>query len=341
MKFGIFDHLDASGEPLEEQYRLRLKLVELYENSGFYCYHLAEHHCTPLGNSPSPAIFLSAAAQRTQRIKLGPLVYTLPFYHPLRLIEEICMLDRLSEGRLQLGVGRGISPLEISYYGLDPDESQERYFEILEIVRSGLSSETLNFQGRFYQFSDVPMVLRPKQIPYPPLWYGTNNPDAAVWAAANDVNVVTLMPAAVTRQITDRYRQEWQALGKDKQALPLMGMTRHIVVADTTDEAMTIARRAYLKWRRDFVWLWEKCGQPEHVYRIAPPTFDELVTKGTGYAGSPDSVIQYLNDEIEQSGASYMALSMVFGDISYKEAQHSVELFAGEVMPAFTGTAAV
>ena len=125
MKFGIFDHIDRRDEPLQKTYQDRLTLIVAAEAAGFYCYHLAEHHATPLGMAPSPSVFLAAVAQCTRRIRLGPMVYVLPLYIPLRLIEEICMLDNLSGGRLDVGIGRGISPFEVGGYGIDPNESRE------------------------------------------------------------------------------------------------------------------------------------------------------------------------------------------------------------------------
>jgi len=98
--FGVFDWIDRAAEPLHRLYEERLQLLEVADSAGFFCYHLAEHHSTPLGMAPSPALFLSAAAQRTRSIHLGPLVYLLPLYNPLRLIEEVAMLDQLSGGRL-------------------------------------------------------------------------------------------------------------------------------------------------------------------------------------------------------------------------------------------------
>jgi alkanesulfonate monooxygenase SsuD/methylene tetrahydromethanopterin reductase-like flavin-dependent oxidoreductase (luciferase family) len=101
LEFGIFDHIDKGDIPLSEHYENRLKLIEAYDAAGFYADHLAEHHFSPVGTAPSPAIFFSAIAQRTERLHFGPLVYLLPFYHPLRLFEEICMLDHLSRGRFE------------------------------------------------------------------------------------------------------------------------------------------------------------------------------------------------------------------------------------------------
>ncbi len=120
MRFGIFDHMDRSVADLAQQYEDRLALVEAYDRGPFHAYHLAEHHGTPLGLAPSPSVFLAAAAQRTTRLRLGPLVYTLSLHDPLRLLEEICMLDQMSRGRLELGVGRGISPFEHRLFGHDP-----------------------------------------------------------------------------------------------------------------------------------------------------------------------------------------------------------------------------
>lgn len=102
---GIFDHLDEDGPDIARQYEDRLMLAEACDHLGFYAYHLAEHHCTPHGRGPSPNLFLSSVAQRTRRLRVGPLVMLLALYHPLRAFEEICMLDQLSGGRLELGIG--------------------------------------------------------------------------------------------------------------------------------------------------------------------------------------------------------------------------------------------
>ena len=104
MKFGVFEHMDDSGVPLGEQIENRMRLVEAYDRWGFYAYHLAEHHGTPLGLAPSPGLFMAAVAQRTKRLRFGPLVYLLPLYHPLRLIEEI--LHARPHERRPAGAGR-------------------------------------------------------------------------------------------------------------------------------------------------------------------------------------------------------------------------------------------
>src|ERR1700746_1871867 len=147
MEFGVFDHLDRYGGALADYYEDRLKIAEAYERAGFYAYHLAEHHATPLGMAPAPSVFLAAIAQRTRRPRFGPLFYPLPLHHPIRLIEEICMLDQLSGGRLDIGFGRGASPMEITLYGQDPAKAERIYGESLEIILAGLTTGRVNFQG--------------------------------------------------------------------------------------------------------------------------------------------------------------------------------------------------
>ena len=149
------DHSDLhSGLPFGQHYENRLRLVEAYDRAGIYAYHLAEHHSTPLGVAASPGIFLSAVAQRTRHLRFGPLVYLLPFYHPIRLIEEICMLDQMSGGRLQLGVGRGVSPFETAFYGIDFAQSQQMYHEAYQLVMQGLTADELTFEGKYYRFQE-------------------------------------------------------------------------------------------------------------------------------------------------------------------------------------------
>jgi alkanesulfonate monooxygenase SsuD/methylene tetrahydromethanopterin reductase-like flavin-dependent oxidoreductase (luciferase family) len=192
VRIGIFDHLDRGDTPLDEYYEARLRLVEAYDRAGFYSYHIAEHHATPLGMAPSPSIFLSAVAQRTKRLRFGPMVYLLPLYHPIRLAEEIAMLDNLSNGRLDVGIGRGISPIESTLYGRDPQENEERFNEVLDILKIAFSGGRIDYDGKHYTFHNVSMLLGTVQQPHPPFWYGISSPDSAERCVARDFNGVSL-----------------------------------------------------------------------------------------------------------------------------------------------------
>jgi alkanesulfonate monooxygenase SsuD/methylene tetrahydromethanopterin reductase-like flavin-dependent oxidoreductase (luciferase family) len=333
MKFGVFDHMDDAGIPHGELFAGRLRLAEAYDRAGFYGYHLAEHHGTPIGCAASPGIFLAALAQRTEKLRFGPLVYLLPFYHPLRLIEEICMLDQLSGGRLELGIGRGVSPFETANYALDFSQTGTMYHEAFQVLLKGLAADELSFEGKFYRFDKVPMVLKPVQRPHPPLWYGVSIPDNADWPAANDVNVVSLAPPAAVRPIFERYQATRRKLGKGDTTL--RGVGRHVVVADTDEKALAIARRAYPRWRSNFFWLFRRHGSAPRVGDLYPESFDQLAALRTAVAGSPQTVRDFIAAEIEETSPNYFVPWLAFGDMTVEEALHSVDLFAREVMPAF------
>jgi alkanesulfonate monooxygenase SsuD/methylene tetrahydromethanopterin reductase-like flavin-dependent oxidoreductase (luciferase family) len=333
--FGIFDHLDDDGTSLAAFYETRLRLVERIEWAGFSGYHLAEHHATPLGLAPSPSVFLSAAIQRTKRLRLGPLVYVLPLHHPLRLYEEICMLDALSGGRLMLGVGRGGALLEHQRYGIEPTAASAMYHEAFAVLMRAFEAEVLDFDGTFYKFKDYLVALKPLQRPHPPLWYGAPNAEAVAWAAPRGVNVVSLGPAARARAISDRYRAEWETLGRPPRKLPMIGITRHIVVAETDAEARKIAAQAYPRWRAAMDFLWRRSNAEFTLAEIYPQDFAALQAIGNGIAGSPATVRDYVAKLQVDTGINYLLCQMVFGSISFEQAERSIRLFAAEVMPGF------
>jgi alkanesulfonate monooxygenase SsuD/methylene tetrahydromethanopterin reductase-like flavin-dependent oxidoreductase (luciferase family) len=335
MKFGVFDHVDRGSSSLAELYESRLKLAEIYDRSGFYAYHIAEHHATPLGMACAPSVFLAAVAQRTKRLRFGPLVYILTLSHPLRILEEICMLDQMSNGRLELGVGRGVSPYEIGYFGVDAQKSSKIYTEAYQIILQGLQSREINFEGEAFQLKNVPVAMECVQKPHPPIWYGMSHSNAVPWAAANNINIVCNGPAAPVRAITDRYRQEWQqAFGSSGAQLPMMGLGRHIVVGETAKEAFEIGQRAFGVWYRSLMHLWRVHGNPLTNFPI-PEDFATAVKAGVAIVGTPDEVTDALKREIDGAGVNYLLTRFAFGDLTHDESVHSLSLFTGKVMPEF------
>ncbi|WP_406053898.1 LLM class flavin-dependent oxidoreductase [Streptomyces sp. NBC_01077] len=340
--FGLFDWLDRADLPPHRLYAERLRLLEAADSAGFYAYHLAEHHATPLGMAPSPALFLAAAAQRTRQIRLGPLAYVLPLYNPLRLIEEVCMLDHLSGGRLELGVGRGASPYELGYYGVDTGETRALFNEVLALLTSGLTHSRLSFEGEHYRFHDVPMELEPLQQPYPPLWYPTHNPESIEYAAVNGFNFVGLGPAGFVRQLTDAYWQNWKSSLQDRNRLnghvtqPKAGILRHVFVADTEAEARAVTHVAYDNWFGSLNKLWHSHNDPsmEQVFG-----WDGAVQNETILFGTPARVREQVAELLEVSGCNYVICAFAWGSLSQQQALHSLHLFAQEVVPAFADEA--
>lgn len=333
LEFGVFDHLDRGSGTLAAIYEGRLRLLEAYDAAGFYAYHVAEHHSTPLGMAPSPAVFLAAASQRTRRLRLGTLVFALPLHHPLRIIEEICMLDHLSGGRLDMGFGRGSSPIELEYFGQDPQETPKLYWETLEVVLRGLRERELSAQTSHHIIDNVPMELAPLQRPHPPLWYGVHSLESAERAAKGNFNIACNEPASDSSTYIARYWSARRELDPDNTAGLKAGVTQFVVVAESDEVALALARRAYLVWHNSFHALFKRHGR---VAKISggEATFDELAARGKGVAGRPETVLAFLRQRLGATGANYCINRFAFGDLTTEESLQSVELFKRHVMPA-------
>lgn len=331
LSFGLFDHLDRGAEAPARTFAERIAFVRAAEDAGFRTYHLAEHHCTPLGMGPSPGVFLAAVAQATSRIRLGPLVYLLPLYHPLRLIEEICMLDHLSGGRFEVGVGRGISPIEVGFFGVTEDEAPAVYRETLEVVLRGLANDVLSWQGERYRFDDVPMALRPLQSPVP-FWSASMSPEGLDTAARLGMHTAALGGVSMVRDAVSSYRAAREAHGTGGAAM-LNGMHRIVHVARDDKAARDRARPAYLDWYDKLAKLWRDRGVD--IPMLGPlADFDTALEVGAVVAGSPSAVTDRLAAQIEATGVNYLITELTFGDLGHDEEMRSLDLFATEVAPA-------
>ncbi len=333
MHFGVFDHLDRNELALRDFFESRLKIIEAYDRNGFYSYHIAEHHSTPLGMAPSPTVFMSAIAQRTERLRFGPLVFAMPFYSPLRLIEEIAMIDQMSGGRVDMGFGRGASPIEMNYHGIDFEKSEAMYREGLEVVVKGLTQKKLTHHGEHYNYEDVPIEIEPFQKPHPPIWYGASSPESAARAAARGQNIVNLDVPERAAAVISAYREAWTSL-HGAAPPPKLGVGRFIVVAQSDEAALEAARRAYPKWHRSFSWLYHIHGRSPMRGERAKD-FDSLRdVEQKGIAGSPKTVIDYLSKQMRETGSNYLVGQFAFGDLTEKEVLTSIDLFGKHVMPA-------
>jgi alkanesulfonate monooxygenase SsuD/methylene tetrahydromethanopterin reductase-like flavin-dependent oxidoreductase (luciferase family) len=330
LAFGIFDHLDLGDRRLNDLYEMRLQLAEAYDQWGFYSYHVAEHHFTPLGSAPSPAVFLAALSQRTKRLRFGPMVYLFPFYHPLRLAEEICMLDQLSNGRLDVGLGRGISPLESRLFGNDPELSQRSLDESRAIILMALSEGRVDYHGEAFNFEGVTMTLTPFQKPHPPLWYGATTVATAERCARSGYNIINNDVGEGAREVASRYAAECGRIGNTSFR---SGLRRFIVVADSDSEAFEIGSAAYPSWYDSFMHLWRKHGGGPVMGERATE-FGPNVESGLAITGSPETVTRVLREQVRESGINYVVGQFAFGDMPTAAALRSIELFGSQVMPA-------
>jgi alkanesulfonate monooxygenase SsuD/methylene tetrahydromethanopterin reductase-like flavin-dependent oxidoreductase (luciferase family) len=343
LRFGLFDHVERNGASLAQEFDERLEFVAAADDAGFFCYHVAEHHCTPLNMVPSPAVYLAAVARATKRIHLGPLVYLLPLYSPLRVIEEISMLDHLSHGRLEVGVGRGVSPFELRYQHVDAAESRDIFIEAYTCVKAGLTHDTLDHAGTYFSYAATPMPLKPLQRPFPPFWYGSSNAEGSSWAGAEGMHYTTNGPTARAKANIAAFKTALARRGGP--AIPLaafdggtaIGVLRHVVVAPSDAEAERIARPAFEYHLANLNYLRNLNGSTEFTARLhvhQDLTFDDAVANGMVVAGTPQTVTAKIAAQAGELGITYLLAYLFFGTMRLADAARSLRLFKDEVMPA-------
>jgi alkanesulfonate monooxygenase SsuD/methylene tetrahydromethanopterin reductase-like flavin-dependent oxidoreductase (luciferase family) len=342
MKIGLFDHVEHGRRPLATLFDERLAFVEAADEAGIYCLHVAEHHATPLNMVPVPGVYLGAVARATRRMRLGPLVYLLPLYSPLRLIEEICMLDHLSYGRLEVGVGRGVSPFELRYHKIDHDQSRDIFIDAFHCISAGLTTDQLTYCGPHFSYEKVPIALRPLQQPHPAFWYGSSNTIGSTWAGEHGLHFVTLGPAPIAKANIEAFREAFARRGgaaQPKAEFPggvAIGVLRHVFVADTDAEAKRFAKPAMAAHLANFNWLRNMHGVTGSTSRLNVPhgaDYEACVADGTVISGNPDSVRVEIERQVRELGVNYLLTYLFLGTMTLDEALRSLQLFSTEVMP--------
>jgi alkanesulfonate monooxygenase SsuD/methylene tetrahydromethanopterin reductase-like flavin-dependent oxidoreductase (luciferase family) len=342
MKIGLFDHVEAGERPVAQLYDERIEFARAADQAGFYCLHVAEHHATPLNLVPVPGVYLAAVARETKKLRLGPLVYLLPLYSPLRLVEEICMLDHLSHGRLDIGVGRGVSPYELEFHNVMHDDSRDIFFEAYDCVTTGLVSKTFSFKSSRYLYNDVPIALRPLQQPHPPFWYASSSDVGSTWAGEQGLHYVTLGATAMAKANIAAFKSALAKRAAPAQPKPefaggiVIGVQRHICVADTDAEAHRIFKPAMDVHLANLNWLRVWKNDTGLTSRLKIPhgtSYEEMVAHGGVVAGSPATVRAELERQVAELGINYLLTYLFLGTMSLKDAMRSLQLFCTEVMP--------
>lgn len=337
MNFGLFDWIEASATRSPgEVYAHRLALAQAADRLGLHAYLMAEHQGTPLSVDGSPAVMLSAMFQRTKRLRAGALTFCLPWYNAYRFYQEVCMLDQLSAGRLELGVGRGVSPIESRIFGLQNiEESREKYRETLDVFFAACSSDVLNFQGKHYRYENTELHVKPVQKPYPPLWFPSSNKDSIDFTARHGYHTALLGKVADAKPLFDRYRELWEKHRNDAGrhnvhvAAPFLAKTQHVVIAERAEEAKRLGEEAHRVWNSHIHHLTRKLGRPDvhNTEAYSADSAHPLIT------GTPAEVTEKLGEFIHATSINYLLCVFSFGDIAPEQALRSLELFAAEVMP--------
>ena len=331
LSFGLFDWIEASRRPPGAVYRHKLELAAAADRAGFHAYFIAEHQGTPLSIDGSPSVMLSAMFQRTQRLRAGALTFCLPWYDPYRFYNEVCMLDQMSGGRLELGVGRGVSPIESKIFGMQSiEESREKYRETLDWFFRFSNTNLIPYRGQ-----EIELYNKPLQKPWPPLWFPSSNRESIEFTARHGYHTAFLGRLADCKPHFDRYREIWEQHKGDPErhnahvAKPFLAKTQHMVIADTDAEAERLGLEAYGIWASHIHHLTRKHGRPD-VHKTEPFAADSTQPL---VVGTPATVVDKLKHMLEVTSANYLLCIFSFGDLAPEHAMRSLELFAAQVRP--------
>ena len=342
MKFGLF--LEWPNPTLRNWKTLfeeGVQQVQYSEELGFdYCL-IAEHHFTNYGNSPAPLMQALYIGQRTRRIKIGTASVILPVWQPLRLAEEIAVLDNLIDGRLMCGVGRGYQGYEMAGFGSDLGVSRRRFEESLDVLlKAWTSDESFTYEGEYVRIEHpVTVFPKPSQKPHPPLWISGTSADSMRLAARLD-----MLPLSSSRQGMDAVKAQLATYlrARDDMGKPLIGSSLTgpslalqcmTYVAPTDEEALEAL--PYVRWQ-----IRAQRGLNRH--EVANGAVNAVAYEGepddeafldTLYFGSPETVIEKFR-RASDAGATHISNWMMFGGIEHEKLTRSIRLMGEHVIPA-------
>ena len=352
MRFGTYYFLQAPPSVAHpDVVRHEIEQMTWTEELGFDSVWLTEHHFIDYGLSVSPAVLAAAAAMRTRRVRIGLAAAILPFHDPVRLAEELAIVDILSEARLDVGVGRGNRPVEFEGYRVPQIENRERFEECLAIMLKAWTTERFAFAGRHFNIPEVRVIPKPLQRPHPPVYVVCTSPDTIEATAQRGAPMLNSLLRGGVEQLVrsrDTYVKACEKAGRSVAEIASLlgrwGVSRHVYVAPTDAQALAEAKDAEM-------WYQESLRRfliPEHIDRVHPllqPGFraveerfakvswDELVAESVAF-GSPDTVASRV-EEFQRLGVGEMLCWMNFGGLPQDRVRRSMELFSREVMPRF------
>jgi alkanesulfonate monooxygenase SsuD/methylene tetrahydromethanopterin reductase-like flavin-dependent oxidoreductase (luciferase family) len=308
VKLGVLQFFSWPGRrtALETVFDRALQRIEIMDKTGYDAVWLAEHHFSSFSVCPSVHMMGTLAAARTRRLRIGTAVSLAPFYHPLRLAEEVALLDVLSGGRVNWGAGRGFARVEFEAFGVPPDESASRFRETVEIVLRAWTEERVSFAGQHYQIDPVEVLPKPLQQPHPPVWVAATSEPAIEWAAGRGFSIL-MDPHATHSDIGRKRRlyEEGLAAAGHSIAGRELPIARLVSVSGDSATAEAAARNG-AQWIVDsyFGSQHRPVRLGAHAPEIADPVqryLDEVIIHGT-----PEAVLDQIARLHGEIGLDYL-----------------------------------
>ena len=342
---GIFESL--SGSPFGRDavdYPALIRSIQDAERSGYEYYFLIEHQSTPYPGVTSPNVFLAAVAQATTTIRLGAMVYQLPFHHPIRLAQDIATLDRISGGRVEFGLGYGVAPAEFASWHVDFDRRREMGIEAMEIIRKAWTGESFSYDGQYWKFTDAIAQPVPFQTPHPRIWMGAHSHASFDYAAAMNFDLAQNID--VENVIAEKFayfHKAWDARAHSGPR-PRTMIVRHVHVAETDELAIAQAQpymREGLAGQRGVNLA--RSVKPDasaerketaRIYLESTKGYDFWVGEGLAFVGSPASVIEQIRKQRARIGYDILLTHHHITTMPDGMVRESQRLFGEHVIPA-------
>lgn len=359
MEIAYFTHIWAKpGLTPAQRYQLLWRELAACDDLGFDYAFAVEHHFSPAESwSPSPAAFCAGAAAHTRRIRLGPMGYIVPLYDPLRIVEEVSVLDQMSEGRLEIGLTSGITPNYFLPYGADFPNRRARTLESIQLIKTALGSPDgrFSFHGTYHQYSDVHLSLVSQQRPHPPMWLPSRDPDTLAYLAREGVDTGSLLfvPRAEAAPRYAAYREAWSAAGHPRP--PRISYWAPVYVDETDELAI---RRATPHVIHTFGVVggfgdaggltvealaanFRQRGEPGAAEIAAHLLdLDYLLARNLVFIGSPETVTARIQEAAREGGFNVLAGEFNLSSLPEEDVFRSIRLFGQRVLPALHATAA-
>jgi alkanesulfonate monooxygenase SsuD/methylene tetrahydromethanopterin reductase-like flavin-dependent oxidoreductase (luciferase family) len=342
VKFGLlfaYQIPPESGIPWHEPYQDMLGCLPRAEELGYASAFQASHHVQKDGFCPSPLIAMAGAAAVTERMRIGTSVLLVALYAPLKLAEDVAVIDNLSRGRFVFGVAPGYVSKEFAAHGVPREERGGRFEEALDLMTKAWSGQHFAFDGKYFRVPEAQVTPHPVQSPHPPIWYGVSHP-AALKRAAQRRCVQIMSPRHGMAELKEHYAIYEATAREVGFTIPERPLIRQVFVAETTAKAEGLAAPAVNYLYRELYGAASAAGDRvlksddgKVIADSGTVGFDNF--KARYIIGSPDVAIMKIKEYERELKPSEMICWMHMPGIRGKHAQASVELFAKEVMPAF------
>ena len=343
MNFAHMSHIwRKPGMSPAARYAELWRELELCDELGFDYGFAVEHHVCPTESmSPSPPLYVAAAAAHTRNLRLGAMGWVVPLYDPLRVVEEVVALDNLVAGRLEVGLVSGAVPEHFTPYKADFAHRRERTIEGYELLKTACASPGgFSFQGPYHDYTDVALQMPPYQQPHPPVWFETRHPDTLAYLAAEgvDTGYVHYLPREDAAPVYREYVRRWREAGHPRK--PNINYWILVYVDETDDRAWEVAGPSWVHTYTEIAPLGgliqnrlrrgELGGAALLQHFTDPPYMRE---HGIGLIGSPDTVAEQLRLYASEGMFNTLLGEFNFGFLTEEQVMRSLRLFGEEVMP--------